>query len=69
MTALNEEGMNGVVMTWYPDFTAYPAEYYSCIAEKRMPHKRMGTLFNFKFDLTSVYLQAFKSLQPCRRLR
>jgi len=53
MNAMNEEMMNGVVMTWYPDSDGYPDEYYSCIAAKRIAPQRMGILqkYTFKFDL------------------
>jgi len=53
MEALNEELMNGVVVTWYPDFDNYPAEYFSCIAEKRLDQKRINNShkYNFNFDL------------------
>lgn len=53
MTSLNEEMMNGVVMTWYPDWENYPAEYYSCVATKRIAPKRIGILqkYEFSFDL------------------
>lgn len=50
MTALNEELMNGIAVTWYPDYAAFPAEYYSCIAEKRIAQKRMAKLLTYKFD-------------------
>lgn len=50
MTALNEELMNGVAVTWYPDFAAFPAEYYSCVAEKRLAQKRLSNLLTYKFD-------------------
>lgn len=50
MTALNDELMNGVVVTWYPDFVGYPAEYYSCVAEKRVAQKRMLKLYRYQFD-------------------
>jgi hypothetical protein len=50
MTALNEELMNGVTVTWYPDFVDFPSEYYSCVAEKRLAQKRMGMRLNYKFD-------------------
>lgn len=56
MTALNEETMNGVVVTWYPDFVAFPAEYYSCVAEKRLPQKRSGNLLTYKFDFDFAVL-------------
>lgn len=58
MNALNEEMMNGVVMTWYPDFDNFPAEYYSCIAAKRIAPKRMGIMQKYSFDFDLMVLAA-----------
>ncbi|HLP97496.1 MAG TPA: hypothetical protein VK149_03525 [Sideroxyarcus sp.] len=53
LNALNEECMNGTVLTWYPDFINFPDEYYSCVANRRIAPKRIGkrNLFQFDFDL------------------
>lgn len=53
MNSLNEEMMNGVVLSWYPDWDNYPDEYYSCVATKRIAPKRIGIMqqFDFSFDL------------------
>ena len=53
MTQLNNELMNGTQVSWYPDFVAFPFEYYSCIANQRLAEKRIGVLpwFTFEFDL------------------
>jgi hypothetical protein len=56
MTSLNEELMNGVVIKWYPDYDSYPAEYYSCIATKRIEPKRMGMNMRFQFDFDLLIL-------------
>lgn len=50
IASLNDELMNGVVVTWYPDYVGFPAEYYSCIAEKRLPQKRMLKMVRYQFD-------------------
>lgn len=50
MTALNEELMNGTVISWYPDFDNFPDEYFSCVATKRLDPKRMGKRDRYQFD-------------------
>lgn len=56
LEALNEELMNGVVVTWYPDFDSFPAEYFSCIAEKRLDAKRVNNSFKFVFSFDMLVL-------------
>lgn len=53
LVALNDELAKGTIVKWYPDWDTYPDEYFSCVANKRIPQKRMGTLplFSFEFDL------------------
>lgn len=50
---LNQELMNGATVQWYPDADAFPSEYYSCVANKRLDQKRQGVLpyYTFDFDL------------------
>jgi len=50
--------MNGVVVTWYPDFDNYPAEYFSCIAEKRLDQKRINNSHKYDFNFDLVVLAA-----------
>lgn len=56
LEALNEELMNGVVVTWYPDFDNFPTEYFSCIAEKRLDAKRINNSFKFVFSFDLMVL-------------
>lgn len=56
LEALNEELLNGVVVSWYPDYVAFPAEYYSCIAKKRLAQKRVNLQFLFQFDFDFMIL-------------
>lgn len=58
MEALNEELMNGVVVTWYPDFDNFPTEYFSCIAEKRLDQKRIDNSFKYVFSFDLMVLAA-----------
>lgn len=50
ITALNEELMNGTVISWYPDYDNFPEEYYSCVATKRLAPKRIGQRDRYQFD-------------------
>jgi hypothetical protein len=52
LLALNNELMNGVVVTWWPDWDFSTAEYYSCIAAQRLAPRRMGKQLKwiFAFD-------------------
>lgn len=52
MQAMNDELMNGVVLTWWPDWDYSITEYYSCIAAQRLPAKRVDNQFvwNYSFD-------------------
>ena len=56
MTSLNEELMNGTVMTWYPDFDSFPTEYYSCVANQRLAQKRIEKRMRFQFDFDLMIL-------------
>lgn len=51
--ALNAELAKGTIIKWYPDYDTFPTEYFSCVANKRIDPKRMGTTekFSFSFDL------------------
>lgn len=50
---LNDEIARGTLITWYPDYTVYPAEYFSCVGNKRIDPIRIKTSMRwiFKFDL------------------
>ena len=56
ISSLNDELMNGVVVTWYPDFDNFPNEYFSCIAEKRIDPKRIGSSYRFDFNFDLMVL-------------
>jgi hypothetical protein len=58
MVQLNNELMNGTVITWYPDFENFPAEYYSCVANQRLAQKRIGIRMKFQFDFNLMVLAA-----------
>lgn len=50
MSSLNEELMRGTDVRWYPDYDNYPAEYFACVASKRVRPRRDGTTMRFKFE-------------------
>jgi hypothetical protein len=50
ISALNEELMMGTPVLWYPDYDNFPAEYYACVANKRIAPKRVANLMRYKFD-------------------
>lgn len=56
LASLNDELMNGVVISWYPDFENFPLEYYSCVANQRLAQKRIGVLMRFQFDFDLMVL-------------
>lgn len=56
LNALNQELMNGITVSWYPDADAYPSEYYSCVANKRLDQKRQGVLPYYTFDFDFMVL-------------
>ena len=58
LQALNNELMLGTPMTWYPDYTHAPTEYYSCVAKKRITPKRLQNLPLWKFDFDFMILAA-----------
>jgi hypothetical protein len=50
INSLNEELMSGTPVQWYPDADNFPAEYYSCVANKRIAPKRIGQRDRYQFD-------------------
>jgi hypothetical protein len=66
LNALNTELMAGTLMTWYPDYDNFPAEYYSCVANQRLNAKRIGTTsrWQFDFDLMVLATVQFPSTVP-----
>lgn len=50
---LNDEIARGTLLKWYPNYTVYPAEYFSCVGNKRIDPVRIDNSmrWTFTFDL------------------
>jgi len=52
--ALQDAGMQGSVLFWYPDYTNYPSEYIPCVIRNRHNPARNGVFFTVDLELSAI---------------
>lgn len=65
MNALNAELMAGTVVSWYPNYDSFPAEFFSCISAARLAQKRtVKNRWQFTLDLQVLPIVQLPSSVP-----